>query len=135
MLVDGELAEVWQACLDDDYGKIVKLLILTLQRRTEIGDLADSEIDVSEHQILLPEHRTKNGRPHIVPLSDLACEIIESIERRDNRDLLFGRGEGGSRVGARRKSRSMLASQKDDDVLVSIARCPLGHCMISAGQG
>ena len=95
VLVDGELAEVWQACLDDDYGKIVKLLILTLQRRTEIGDLADSEIDVSEHQILLPEHRTKNGRPHIVPLSDLACEIIESIERRDNRDLLFGRGEGG----------------------------------------
>lgn len=38
-LSDQELAEVWHACPDSDFGKIVRLLILTGQRKTEIGDL------------------------------------------------------------------------------------------------
>lgn len=95
VLSEAELVEVWQACLDDDYGRIVRLLILTLQRRTEIGDLADSELSYLESRILLSEHRTKNGRPHVIPLSGLACEILKSVERRKDRDLLFGQGIGG----------------------------------------
>jgi len=94
-LSDAELVEVWDACPDDDFGKIVKLLILTLQRRGEIGNLELSEIDAAARQILLPEHRTKNGRPHIIPLSTPAWEILESVPRREGRDLLFGRGAGG----------------------------------------
>ena len=80
-LTESELIEVWRACLDDDYGRIVKLLILTGQRRCEIGDLAWSEINPEyrylerdandrerEHVIAvieLPETRTKNKRPHL----------------------------------------------------------------------
>lgn len=91
----GELKEVWNACLEDEYGKIVKLLMLTLQRRSEIGDLSNSEIDTMNRQILLPEQRTKNGRPHIVPLSDEAWAILSAVSKRDGRDFLFGLGEGG----------------------------------------
>ena len=40
VLTEAELVEVWKTCLDDDHGRIVRLLILTGQRRTEIGDLA-----------------------------------------------------------------------------------------------
>ena len=40
VLSEAELVEVWKACLDDDYGRIVRLLILTGQRKTEVGDLA-----------------------------------------------------------------------------------------------
>jgi integrase len=95
VLSDAELIEIWQACLDYDYGRIVKLLMLTLQRRSEISDVSASEIDRTARQILLPEARTKNGRPHIVPLSDLAWKVLESVERREYRDLLFGMREGG----------------------------------------
>jgi integrase len=95
VLSELELIEVWRACEADDFGRIVKLLILTLQRRTEISDLSVAEIDLSQHQILLAEYRTKNGRPHVVPLSELAWEVLESAPRRENRELLFGRGEGG----------------------------------------
>jgi integrase len=94
VLTEAELVEVWLACGDDDYGKIVKLLLLTGQRRAEIGDLGWSEIDPSKNQIELPPSRVKNGRPHLVPLSDQALEILESIERGD-RELVFGRGSGG----------------------------------------
>ena len=65
MLTEAELVEVWKACLDDDYGRIVRLLILTGQRRAEIGDLAWTEIDSTSGRSNLPERATKNGRPHI----------------------------------------------------------------------
>ena len=51
VLTEAELVEVWKACLDDDHGRIVRLLILTGQRRAEIGDLAWPEIDLEKHQI------------------------------------------------------------------------------------
>src|SRR5262249_10589015 len=84
----------WKACLDDDYGHIVRLLILTGQRRSEIGDLAWSEIDLEKRQAELPERRTKNGRPHIVPLSADAMANLESTTQEEGRDLVFGIGAG-----------------------------------------
>jgi integrase len=42
--------------------------------------------------ILLPAERSKNHRPHVVPLSAAALAIIEAQERRADRDLIFGRG-------------------------------------------
>jgi integrase len=45
------------------------LLLLTGQRRQEIGDLAWSKMPEGKRQIGFPEHRTKNKRPHIVLLS------------------------------------------------------------------
>jgi integrase len=95
VLLESELVEIWQACRDDDHGRIVRLLILTGQRRTEFGDLAWPEIDLERRQIEFPPERTKNGRPHLVPLSDKALAIITATERRDERDLVFGRGAGG----------------------------------------
>lgn len=95
VLTEAELVEVWKACFDDDHGRIVKLLILTGQRRTEIGDLAWPEVDLEKRQIDLPERRTKNGRPHIVPLSTAALGIVKSLSRSLDRELVFGRGAGG----------------------------------------
>jgi integrase len=90
VLTDDELRQIWLACEDDHYGAIVKLLMLTGQRREEIGGLCRSEID--ERGFLLPLARTKNQRPHFVPLSDTARAIIEEQPSR-SRDFLFGFGE------------------------------------------
>ena len=54
--------------------------------------MADGELDGSLW--VLPPERTKNGRAHEVPLSDLALDIIQSAPRRDDRDMLFGSGYG-----------------------------------------
>jgi integrase len=89
VLSESELREVWQACPDDDYGRIVKLLILTGQRKTEIGDLTWTEINRPQRQIELPGPRTKNKRFHIVPLSDAAMALLPPP--REGREHLFGR--------------------------------------------
>jgi integrase len=63
-----EAAQVWLAAPDSDYGRIVRLLLLTAARRNEIGRLRWSETDLEARTITLPGERTKNGRSHIIPL-------------------------------------------------------------------
>ena len=68
VLSNDELRRIWSAAGDDAYGTIVKLLILTGQRRGEIGELRWSEVDLERRVLNLPGERTKNKRPHVVPL-------------------------------------------------------------------
>src|SRR5437899_24402 len=79
VLTNAELPEVWRACREDDFGRIIRLLILTGQRREEIAALTWSEIDLERALISLPGNRTKNHRPHDVPLSDQALGIVGKI--------------------------------------------------------
>jgi integrase len=95
VLTDAELVKIWKAAPDNNYGRIVKLLMLTGQRREEIGALGWSEINEDKQQIELQQSRTKNRRPHDVPLSDRASAVLNSIRRIPNRNSVFGEGEGG----------------------------------------
>jgi integrase len=92
VLSDEELKAIWQAAPDSDYGRIVRLLILTGQRRDEIGGLRWSEVDKAKCLIRLPGDRTKNHRPHDVPLTKAALAILNAQPLRDGRDLVFGDG-------------------------------------------
>jgi integrase len=96
VLTEDELVAIWKATDEDgDYNALVRLLMLTGQRREEFGGLAWDEVDLDKREIRLPGERTKNGRAHTIPLSDAAMAILQSIPRRGNRRLVFGRGEGG----------------------------------------
>jgi integrase len=103
VLTPSELRLIWNALGDDQYGAIVKLLMLTGQREREIGDLSRTEIN--EALIILPPERTKNGRPHVVPLASAALALIEKQEQDGERDLIFGRGEGGFSGWSKSKER------------------------------
>jgi integrase len=74
VLTDAELKAIWTACRDDDYGAILKLLMLTGSRANEIAQLRWNE--VRDDHIVLPAERTKNHRTHIVPLSEPASPIL-----------------------------------------------------------
>ena len=86
VLKDHELHAIWKHAGADHYGSVIKLLMLTGQRADEIASLRSSEIvetTISERRVTdqirlpqfnikaieLPAERTKNKRPHIVPLS------------------------------------------------------------------
>jgi integrase len=71
-----ELVEVWNALDDSTPGDVIRLSILTGQRRNEIAGLQWSELDEGLTRIKLPENRTKNGLPHLVPLSGPARAIL-----------------------------------------------------------
>jgi integrase len=96
VLSDTELAEVWRAAGDDAYGTIVRLLILTGQRREEIGALRWSEIDFAAALIRLPAARTKTGRPHDIPLAEPAIFLLQAKPRRIGpKDFVFGTTANG----------------------------------------
>jgi integrase len=89
VLSDDELSRVWRAAeeLGWPYGSALQLLILTGARRQEIAELNRAELkgDIIE----LSGSRTKNGQPHIIPLSSPALRIIESVPRVAGSDFLF----------------------------------------------
>jgi integrase len=117
VLRDHELALIWEHAGDDHFGSIMKLLMLTGQRADEIASLRWSEITkttVPEKRVTdtiklpqfevrvieLPGARTKNKKPHLIPLAPTAAAILDSQVRRTNadgelRDLIFGVGQGG----------------------------------------
>jgi integrase len=92
VLSDCELAQIWHACLDDDYGRIIRLLLLTGCRLNEIAGLRLAEIDFEKRMISLPPERVKNKREHLVPMSDAVSGILEQAKINVS-DLLFGYGE------------------------------------------
>ncbi|MGB6288213.1 MAG: tyrosine-type recombinase/integrase [Xanthobacteraceae bacterium] len=89
-LSDAELAAVWNACKDDEYGCIIRLLILTGQRRLEVGGMTWSELDRDNGKWTIPAARTKNGREHTLTLPGMVWQIIERVPRRLWNDRLFG---------------------------------------------
>lgn len=110
-LSDAELAMVWKAAEGaGEYGRIVQLILLTGCRRTEIGDLRWSEADLEARTIALPAERTKNGQPHLVPLSDSAIAILKHLPRREGRDFVFGGGKGGYSGWSKSKASLDLAA-------------------------
>jgi integrase len=91
VLSDDELAAIWRACGDDDYGRIIRLLILTGCRRAEIGDMTWTEIDFDKSTWTIPAERSKNHRSHTLPIMPMMREIIDTVPRMATRDALFGR--------------------------------------------
>src|SRR5262249_57547120 len=47
VLSNAELVKVWSACGDDDFGRIIRLLILLGSRRAEVGGMCWSELDLN----------------------------------------------------------------------------------------
>jgi integrase len=106
-----ELVSIWQVAGDDDFGDVVKLLTLTVQRKSEIGDLRWTEVELSDdRQINLPEERSKNGLAHSVPLSDPAGIILSSRKRQVHRDYVFGSGQRGFQGWSKAKRRLEIAA-------------------------
>jgi integrase len=94
VLSDAELAAVWNACGNDTYGKIVKLLILTGARREEVGGMLWSELDKRPLWIISAS-RTKNRLEHILTLPRLAWSIIDGTSRRESNKRILGNGPHG----------------------------------------
>jgi integrase len=95
VLTDDELRSIWNALPENDYGNIVRLLALTGQRRDEIGSLRWREVDFDKAVIALPAERTKNGKPHDIPLSPAALAILQRQPRLAGREYVFGSGAKG----------------------------------------
>jgi integrase len=90
VLSNAELVAVWNACDDDDYGRIIRLLILLGSRPQEIGGMHKDEFDLDAGTWELPEERSKNGYAHLIDLPPAALKIIRTTFPFGERNRLFG---------------------------------------------
>jgi integrase len=100
-----ELAAIWRAA-EGHYGAILRLLIATGCRKSEIGDLRRAEVDADSRTINIPAERMKAGKPHSVWLPPFAWAVLEPMVA-DDRDYIFGRN-GRSGYGGWAKSKAAL---------------------------
>ena len=78
VLTDEEMKEIWKATSGSgDYATIIRLLLLTGQRREEVAGMRWTELDLERAAWSLPADRTKNGQAHDVPLSDLVLRVLK----------------------------------------------------------
>jgi integrase len=89
VLTHDELRQLWRGLGDDRFSDIIRLLLLTGQRRNEIGHLQWSEVDLAKRQIVLGAERTKNSREHTIPLSTQALAILDRQPRRNSSGFIF----------------------------------------------
>jgi integrase len=102
VLTDAELTAIWKT-VKYEYGTVIKLLVLTGCRRSEIAGMRWPEFDWDKGAWTLPKERSKTGKPHTLPITPLMEEIIATVPHRDGIDLLFGRKHGytGWSIGKR----------------------------------
>jgi integrase len=95
VLSDSELALVWKAAdaVAGPFGSLVKLLILTGQRRDEVARMEWAELDLEARLWALRPARVKNNEQHEVPLSEPVVAIIKALPRiRDSAYVLTTSG-------------------------------------------
>lgn len=81
ILTDDEMGVFWRASRKMPYpfGPAFRLLALTGQRRDEVMEMEWSELDKAGRAWTIPGGRTKNGLPHLVPLSDAAMDEFTAL--------------------------------------------------------
>jgi integrase len=93
VLTETELTTVLRALDDGPFSEIIRMLVLTGMRRSEVGGLRWDEIDFSRNLIVLPAARVKNKRQFELPISSQVRSILERQQRREGH--VFGTGKGG----------------------------------------
>ena len=98
LLTASEIRALWQAtAMPGDFNTIVRLLLLTGCRASEIGSLRWSE--VFSDRIVIAAERVKNGRAHTVPLTAQMRAILDQRPRTSTSDFVFGRDTGRGFTG------------------------------------
>lgn len=108
ILSDDEIRCLWTVCDDNDlgnFGPLVKIMLLTAQRREKVGlmkhtDLADDIWTVRN------DHEREKGHAGKVRLPRCAVDIIDGLDRRPGNPYIFF----GSERGRGRHARSRLSS-------------------------
>jgi integrase len=100
VLSDDEIVAFWTAgeSIAWPYGPLLRLLLLTAQRRDEVANMTRAEVDLNKGLWVIPATRAKNSKVHEVHLSSLALEILKAQPVINGSKLMFtisGRPLGG----------------------------------------
>ena len=126
VLSEAELARIYSVARrrGHPFGTIVELLILTGQRRGEIGALQHAYIDSAAKVITLPASLTKNGREHTFPYGELVARTLNAARPT---------ATCCSRRAAQASVRSTAGRRASSRSIANVGSTT-GRCMICAGR-
>ena len=109
LLNTAEIKKFWRATakLPEPFQSALRVMLLTGQRRDEVAGMTRSELSDDLSTWSLPGSRTKNKRPHVVPLAPIARELI------------------AARLDAGRKLHDMVNANGDQLVFTTTGRTPI----------
>jgi integrase len=122
VLTDDEIRLFWAGCemLGWPFGPMYQLLLLTAQRRDEVGGMEWAEVDLDRRLWTIPREKAKNNRAHEVHFSALAIEILEGLPRLgETRFVLTTNGERP--ISGFSKSKDRLDGHMLDQVRAQLA--------------
>lgn len=108
------------------WGAMVSLMVLSGQRLEEVANATWDEIDLGHCEWRLSGKRTKNGRPHLIHLSETALAVITGLPTFERQRWLFsttGKGpvKGFSKAKARLDQESGVTGWTFHDLRRSFA--------------
>ena len=91
VLTDDEIRAYWTTSETEGFpfAQFAQVLLLTGQRRGEVAGMSGSEIDFEKAVWTIPAKRAKNATQHAVPLAPFVVDILRSLPRFLNSDLVF----------------------------------------------
>ena len=108
-LSDDEVRAFWNSTgkMGYPWAPLFRLLLLTGQRRDEVGGARWPEFDLKAKVWTVPAERFKAGSNHIVPLTDDALAILEALPRFRG-DFLFSTTAGAKPCSGFSKAKRIL---------------------------
>lgn len=130
-LSDDELRSAWATSftLTHPYGTMLRMLMLTGQRRGEVTGLDWSELSRARAEWIMSADKTKNRHLHIVPLSKQAVALLDGMAGGTNwasRGLVFqsARATALSRFSKIKKSWNAKIAKRVDSAASGQGRLP-----------
>jgi len=120
-----EIPFVWRglSALGFPFGPMFKLALLTGQREAECAGLRWDELhglDGDKPEWRLAESRTKNGRPHVVPLAPQVVDMLRALPRIDRCPFVFstnGRTHASGYSRAKARLDALIAEERQQAAL------------------
>jgi integrase len=114
-LSEAEIKAFWHgldsAPIEAQVRHALKFLLVTGQRRGEVAGASWEEFDFEKSEWTIPGSRTKNRRTHVVPLSDLALELLSDMASNGD-DFVFPGAFGNKSLSPYSISQGMLKSRE-----------------------
>ncbi len=91
VLTEEEVALAWMGmdALGEPFGPLLRVLLLTAQRREEVAGMRWSEVSADGATWVIPKERAKNGRAHAVHLAPAVRAILSELSRVEGAELVF----------------------------------------------
>jgi integrase len=110
VLDDAELEWVWEATgeLGYPYAPLIRMLMLTGQRKSEVAEMRWCEVDFGKALWTIPAERMKGDAAHVVPLPPTAVELLKSVPTWEAGEFVFTTTQGKTPVNGFSKAKARI---------------------------